>query len=303
MPEATFLHIQGAGTRRRGCSSCRRARSGSAEGPIARSGSASPTSARSSACSAAGANLALPAGRAARARLDRRPARRPAAPLAFGVPFRVGDHWLTLRSAATRPRLGLASTPRSPSSPRSARPSPSRGRTPARRRGDAGPATAPGLPTTDEERLRRWEARLEQRERWLKDRQEERRWEARWKSAGESIRARSATPASPPPASPGPSPTPSTVAAPQAPLRPPQTPPVARIIEPRRSEPVRRVADPSSPTLDASGRHPPLPAAGPRSGGRWTPRSSGFRSSRVPLDRRHPRSRSRNRPRPPRAGP
>ncbi len=156
-------------------------------------------------------------------------------PLALGVPFRVGNHWLTLRPAdSANNDWGSFETPITiePSTTG-----------PVTR-----PATEPVRPSntstaeSDEQRLQRWQARLEQRERWLKDRQDERRWEARWKAAGETIRSRSEPgvpsghtpirPTSPPPAAPS-----------KSPPRPQHMPPVARIIEPRHSEPLRRVAE------------------------------------------------------------
>ena len=156
-------------------------------------------------------------------------------PLPMGVPFRVGDHWLTLRPADSAfndwgsydAPITIESDGFTPSDPA---PEPVEA---------AGRASTPTT-DDDEERLRRWQARLDQRDRWLKDRQDERRWEARWKSAGETIRARSAPAAPSPqrsaPARPAATPTPAP--------RPPQAPPVARIIEPRRPEPLRRVAEP-----------------------------------------------------------
>ena len=168
-------------------------------------------------------------------------------PLPLGVPFRVGEHWLTLRPADSATNdWGSFEAPITvePASPALETPALE---TPAREE----PAPAPerpaasSTPVDNEERLRRWEARLDQRERWLKDRQEERRWEARWKSAGESIRTRSTPPASTPPTPRRTPPPPSPASAPVIPPRSPQTPPVARIIEPRKSEPLRRVTDPT----------------------------------------------------------
>ena len=51
-------------------------------------------------------------------------------------------------------------------------------------------------PSTADDRVKRWQSRLDQRDQWLKDRQNEKRWEARWKAAGETIRARSTPPSS-----------------------------------------------------------------------------------------------------------
>ena len=44
------------------------------------------------------------------------------------------------------------------------------------------------------DRLRRWQGRVELRERWLQARQDEKKWEARWKAAGEGLRARLSPP-------------------------------------------------------------------------------------------------------------
>ena len=162
-------------------------------------------------------------------------------PLALGVPFRVGEHWLTLRPAESATNDWGSFDDPIPVEPEASTTEPDVSEAPPTEGERPRPAPAPD---DNEERLRRWESRLEQRERWLKDRQEERRWEARWKSAGESIRARSTPPAPASPATPRPSPTP-PASTPKTPLRSPQTPPVARIIEPRASEPIRRVADPT----------------------------------------------------------
>ena len=161
-------------------------------------------------------------------------------PIPLGVPFRVGSYWLTLRplDSATNDwgtyDAPITVEPATESvTPAPAAPGPVQDPTPDPER------VRPNPPGDDEERLRRWEARLDQRERWLKDRQEERRWEARWKSAGETIRTRSTPPSgSPPPIPPRPSP---TIADPRTSSRPSQTPPLARIIEPKAPEPIRRV--------------------------------------------------------------
>jgi hypothetical protein len=173
-------------------------------------------------------------------------------PLPFGVPFRVGDDWLTLRSAVNATNdwgsfnapipveaAGFTADEPIPFEPVESI-------APELTSDPAGPDPSRARPSStaddNEERLRRWQARLEQRERWLKDRQDERRWEARWKSAGESIRARStSTPTTAPSA---PRSTPPPAAPPRPNPRPTQTPPVARIIEPRPAEPLRRVAEP-----------------------------------------------------------
>ena len=180
-----------------------------------------------------------PVGPPGQAWIDGRPADQQR-PVALGVPFRVGEHWLTLRPAdsATNDWGSFEAPIAIEPEVRPAEPPPPEGSPSVKDRPRAASA-----PVDDEERLRRWEARLEQRERWLKDRQEERRWEARWKSAGESIRGRAAHPSATPVAPPVQSPPSPTISAPKTPLRAPQTPPVARILEPGNLQPIRRVAD------------------------------------------------------------
>lgn len=168
-------------------------------------------------------------------------------PLPVGVTLRVGDHRLTLRSADDASGvLGSFSAP-IPVEPEDQDPAPAPAPPEPEARA-AAPSTGAERPrpsaTPDdaEERLRRWQARLDQREKMLKDRQDERRWEARWKAAGEKIRDRSArtAPPFPPPsqgANPGPRPTP--------------TRPIARTVEPGPAEPFRRVAEPARPPIPA----------------------------------------------------
>ena len=52
------------------------------------------------------------------------------------------------------------------------------------------PAPSGAGPEAEQDRLARWQARLEQRERWLQARQEERRWASRWRAAGANLRSR-----------------------------------------------------------------------------------------------------------------
>ena len=176
-------------------------------------------------------------------------------PLPIGVPLRIGDHWLTLRSAerssdtwttfnaptmveqqAVEIDLPATEEPRTePSTPE--RPQ---------------PATA----ETSDERLRRRQSRLDQREKWLKDRQDEKRWEARWKAAGESIRSRSTSPSTTPTPPPPPRPTPPPPAS-----RPSPATPVRRLVEPRPAPSFRRIADPAPRPSPA--RVPIRPTPGP----------------------------------------
>ena len=164
-------------------------------------------------------------------------------PLPLGVPFRVGEHWLVLRPADSAFNdWGSFDAPISVEPVVELMP-------------ESNPGSSPPpslLPDEAAERLRRWEVRLDQRERMLKDRQEERRWEARWKSAGETLRARSTPPTArptPPPRNPIASarPEPSRPSTSRMPERPSQTPPVARIIEPRPVTSPRHDPEPITP--------------------------------------------------------
>ncbi len=99
------------------------------------------------------------------------------------------------------------------------------------------PTHAEPTASVPEDRVKRWQSRLDQRDQWLKDRQSEKRWEARWKAAGETIRARADQPGT------GPNPTPPTA---PAPTSPPTPPPTLRSVTPgsrpplaSRSAPVR----------------------------------------------------------------
>ena len=130
------------------------------------------------------------------------------------------------------------------------------------------PPPSPGEASDD--RLKRWQTRLDQRDQWLQDRQNEKRWEARWKAAGESLRSRSTTPTptpppAPAPARPEPTPRPPTPAPAAARIVPGRTPP-ARSFEPRPvfghtrrpTEPTARV---ESPPLAPISPEPIAPAA------------------------------------------
>ncbi|WP_435022154.1 hypothetical protein TA3x_002763 [Tundrisphaera sp. TA3] len=189
-------------------------------------------------------------------------------PLPVGSSLRVGDHWLTLRTASgPADARGSFTAPitvdfrPADEAPAPARPQPapepppevaatpepigsSEPIEPERAR----PASA--SPSEDEDRLRRWQSRLEQRERWLKSRQDERTWEARWKAAGETIRGRGTAATPPPPARPaspaGPASPPAPSPTPPSPLdRRPPARPAERVIEPRTSAPLRRAAEPA----------------------------------------------------------
>lgn len=168
--------------------------------------------------------------------------------LPLGVPLQVGSYRLVLRPSAWGSyqapiEVGPGLATGRPVEPRevvdSGRPAPDR--------------PAPRSNTEAEaERLGRWQARLEQRERLLGDRLAEKKWEARWKAAGEGLRARSGSPvpprASPPPsATPGPPPRPE-VSRPPTPVRPP-TPSIAKAptSQPREPRPVSAPIPPESP--------------------------------------------------------
>ena len=189
-PSCTF---SGPGAGHRGWSSCRSARSGSVEGRGARSGSTTLLLARSSASSD---EEERPGSSS--------PSGRPATPGLTALPPTINA------SCPTVPRSGLA-TRRSRSGRRRRlavfgvrlrRRSRSRPATSPRREPRSPPPPIAANPARRSRRTRsgsrRWQARLEQRERFLKDRQDEKRWEARWKSAGESIRDRSDAPTSKP---------------------------------------------------------------------------------------------------------
>ena len=127
-------------------------------------------------------------------------------PLPYDIPFRVGEHWLTLRSSSTAaPEWGayhlpipVELPPAIPLAPEEFRTESRHPRTPEED-GSRKALRADRPPLGDDlERLARWQARQEQRESWLKARQEDRRWQERWKAAGERLRGRSESPASPP---------------------------------------------------------------------------------------------------------
>ncbi len=181
-------------------------------------------------------------------------------PLVFGIPFRVGDHWLTLRTPENATNdWGSFETPipigpREPEAGDVPKPAP-----PAEQ--VERPQSAPTVADPDD-RARRWQSRLEARERWLKDRQEERQWEARWKAAGETIRARAAQPAATPRTPPTPPASTPRTAPPTTPPRPAE----ARSVDARPAQPVRRVADPERRPFPARvpiGPRPPVAAGTP----------------------------------------
>src|SRR4051794_1045510 len=97
-------------------------------------------------------------------------------PLPYGVPFRVGDHRLTLQSSVDNaPGRGSFERPITLEAPagtsRPAAATPDEPNVP--------PAKTPGSPAgvPAEERLARWKARQERREAWSQSQLQERRWE------------------------------------------------------------------------------------------------------------------------------
>jgi tetratricopeptide (TPR) repeat protein/pSer/pThr/pTyr-binding forkhead associated (FHA) protein len=168
--------------------------------------------------------------------------------LPFGVPLQVGAHRLVIRPAEwgsyqapfeVGPRFGTN---------RSVDPRPATASREPEPRINAAPLVASSSGSDAEvERLKRWQLRLEQRERWLQTRQDEKKWETRWKAAGEGLRARS-----------GASPRPEVVRPSQ-----PETPRTSRIVSPpvaraNTSTPASgRVVSPTEPRRPAS---KPVPA-------------------------------------------
>ena len=135
-------------------------------------------------------------------------------------------------------------------------------------------ATAPEEPTSPgavDDRAKRWQSRLDQRDQWLRDRQSEKRWEARWKAAGETILAKSgqgpgsASPAPTPPPAPESRPEPRAAGPTIDRTMPPRPTPV-RSFEPR---PVfghtRRVVDPAAKAPEPALIPTPEPVSTPES--------------------------------------
>lgn len=121
-------------------------------------------------------------------------------PLPSGLPVRVGEHWLTLRPSETEVASSGPSDPPILTQPTAAgdpgpspiRSSPFAGRAYADPTAALGPLTTGGRVDVERARPETWDARMEQREHWLKTQQAERCWEARWRAAGESLRGRNA---------------------------------------------------------------------------------------------------------------
>ena len=162
-------------------------------------------------------------------------------PLPLGTAVRVGEHWLTLRPADA-PTLDVWGTVAPPDHPG-----------PAAAPAAAAAVAADGPEEAEGDRLRRWQERLEHRERWLKTRLDERKWEARWKAAGAGLKARSA--AGSPPAHPRPAPqrphAPAADRPVDASFAATQAPPVARVVpRPRPTPP--RIVPPPAPVVEVA---------------------------------------------------
>jgi hypothetical protein len=207
MPEATFLHIQTRETNQ--------PRVMELSGSSVRVGRGAQCEVRLVESALADVQCLLrrrgprwhiqPVGPPGRLSIDGRPVDQQR-PLPLGTPVRVGSHWLTLRQGgAVSTGFGSYDAP-IPIEPRAVYEVP----VSAHKGSSLGeheytPPTPPASGVFgssekvegDAERLQRWKARLEQRERWLKARQEERRWGARWKAFGESLRGRAAESADP----------------------------------------------------------------------------------------------------------
>lgn len=116
--------------------------------------------------------------------------------LPFDVPFRVGEHWLTLRPNGSAPAWRDYQAPVPTASAAllgDLRAERSRGRD-RDEPGDVPHPSAPRTPTAgDQDHLSRWKERHEERTSRTRLGQEQRRWEERWRAAGERLRARPTT--------------------------------------------------------------------------------------------------------------
>src|SRR5262245_52653192 len=123
-----------------------------------------------------------------------------ACPLPYDVPFRVGEHWLTLRPTATSvqgwddyrvPRPSMSAPPHEDFRPAAYR-GPVGPVEPPRPVPSSAPTPPPAAPVDTPDHLARWTERHDQRVGRLKAGQGEKRWEERWRAAGERLRARAA---------------------------------------------------------------------------------------------------------------
>lgn len=135
-----------------------------------------------------------PIGPPGQVAIDGIPIERPR-PWPVGVPLRVGDHLLCLHRPADEPnRPGSFQDPIA-IVPESIETEPAAASAEIEEKPDEPTerteSTDSASTHSEKERLARWQASLERRERWLKARREERKWEHRWRVAGERLRARS----------------------------------------------------------------------------------------------------------------
>jgi tetratricopeptide (TPR) repeat protein len=147
----------------------------------------------------------VPVARSRHVMLGEQPVERPL-PIPFGMSFQVGEHRLTLQATSDGPgRWGSFQRP-IPLEVPSVEATPLDEAEPPRRAPVPEPEPGPAGFEDEQERLTRWQTRHEQRESWLRTRQEERRWEERWKAAGERLRARSSSATATSAPRPGPAP-------------------------------------------------------------------------------------------------
>ncbi len=186
--------------------------------------------------------------------LDGRPADAPR-PVPMGSTLRLADRWLTLLPTMDAPDLDPDPDPTLPPEEQvviASEPEPQ-----TRPQDEQPPESSSDPLDQQKAEVARLEARLKQRERWLKDRLHERQWEARWRAAGASIKNRERPVGQPEP----------KVRASSAPLRPTVTPePSLRA----RREPVAPVAPryqrptPSEPPSYPTPANRTQPKAAPR---------------------------------------
>ncbi|WP_422930968.1 hypothetical protein [Singulisphaera sp. PoT] len=153
-------------------------------------------------------------------------------PLPFDVPFRIGDHWLTLRpTSSALPEWAPHSVPSRAEVPpvlrattvsteafRPVTPRAEVSRPPAEVKA---PSPAPAPPTSGSDHLAEWRNRQQERATRPRTGADQRTWEQRWKAAGEKIRSRNEGTVSPaiPPVAPRTAPMPPPARAPRAEAR------------------------------------------------------------------------------------
>lgn len=209
-----------------------------------------------------------PLGPPGRVAINGIPIERPR-PLPFDVPLRVGGHILTLHIPDSEsPNVGSFRDPIA-IIPESVETEPVA--VPAAGEVEVNPPPRDTVEASnlsrEEERLARWQASLERRERWLKARREERKWEHRWRAAGERLRARSSA---------GGSEGRLTTAA-------PKSPPRERSQTVFEAAPTRRAVEPSSKPAEPAVRSEQDEASVPKLGS-VTRVDSGERDHRGPTE-------------------